>query len=164
VDRLPVGIDRRKARLYYPRIVTVDWHPSPHEGKTPALPDATFAAPTSMAHVLIVDDNIPLAENLVEILADGGHEVSVAAGGREALALARQHHFELAVLDVAMPQMDGVTLAGLLETASPGTTVVFMSGYSNTAQHRAAEQISGRPILDKPLDILELLDLVDNAA
>jgi len=122
-----------------------------------------------MAHVLIVDDNVALAENLAEILSDGGHEVTVASSGPEALDAAGVQHFALAVLDVAMPEMDGVTLARCLlaqclETASPGTAVVFMSGYSNTAQHRAAEQISGHPILDKPLDILELLSLVEHAA
>jgi len=117
-----------------------------------------------MAHVLIVDDNIPLAENLAEILADGGHDVRVAASGREALEATKDEVFQVAVLDVAMPQMDGVTLAKRLEAASPETMVVFMSGYSDTAQHRDAERISGRPILDKPLDILALLDLVGAAA
>jgi len=117
-----------------------------------------------MAHVLIVDDNVALAENLAEILSDGGHEVTVASSGPEALDAAGVQHFALAVLDVAMPEMDGVTLARCLDTASPGTAVVFMSGYSNTAQHRAAEQLSGHPILDKPLDILELLSLVEHAA
>jgi len=117
-----------------------------------------------MARVLIVDDNVQLAENLAEILGDGGHDVCVTASGHSALAAARAERFQVAVLDVAMPEMDGVTLARRLEVASPDTLVVFMSGYSDTAQHRDAERISGRPILDKPLDILALLELVGAAA
>lgn len=117
-----------------------------------------------MARVLLVDDNLPLAENLAEILQDFGHEVTVSGSGSDALVKLAGGHFDVALLDVCMPQMDGLTLAQRIEAAAPGTMTLFMSGYSNERQRATAHALSGRPILDKPLDIDCLLRLVEPAA
>jgi len=117
-----------------------------------------------MARVLLVDDNLALAENLAEILKDSGHDVVVSGSGAHALREVRASCFDVAVLDVVMPHMDGLALARQLATDAPGLPTVFMSGFSDEEQRAAAERMSGRPILDKPLDILNLLALVDSAA
>lgn len=70
----------------------------------------------------------------------------------------------MAVLDVMMPNRDGLDLAQRLSTDAPGLRTVFMSGFSNRSQRDAAESLSGRPILDKLLDIRDLLAIVESAA
>lgn len=109
-------------------------------------------------NVLLVDDNRELAENLAEILETEGFEAVVCDDPRQALQLAEQASFDVAILDVRMPVMDGVTLYEKLQPLQPGTTYVLMTAF--TADQRIEDALAAgvRTILPKPVPLDALLE------
>ena len=75
--------------------------------------------------ILVVDDDLDAGQNLSDILVDLGYEVSVASDGARALQIARDNRFEIALLDLKMPGMDGLTLASKLKELSPSMVVIL---------------------------------------
>ncbi|MFC4064462.1 PAS domain-containing sensor histidine kinase [Actinoplanes subglobosus] len=81
--------------------------------------------------ILVVEDEPALARVVTRILVDGGYHVLTATGGRQALALFRQHTCDALLTDVIMPEMSGRRLAEIIHEAAPTLPVLYMSGYSN---------------------------------
>lgn len=108
-------------------------------------------------HVLVVDDNAALAENIAEILEEEGFATTVATGPEDALAAARRRPIDAAVLDVRMPGMDGVTLTARLTQLHPGATVVLMTAHTRDERLRDAIRAGVRAVLPKPVPLDALL-------
>ena len=90
--------------------------------------------------VLVADDNHDAADSLAMLLELGGHEVRVAHDGREALAIANAFRPEVALLDIAMPGMDGHEVARALraEPWGRGVVLVALTGWGqHEDRHRA---------------------------
>lgn len=109
-------------------------------------------------NVLLVDDNRELAENLAEILETEGFDAAVCDDPREALQLAEHADFDIAILDVRMPVMDGVTLYEKLRSLRPGTTYVLMTAFTSDQRIQDALAAGVRTILPKPIPIETLLE------
>ncbi|MDH4191744.1 MAG: response regulator [Betaproteobacteria bacterium] len=117
-----------------------------------------------MAQILVVDDEIGIRELLSEILEDEGHDVRLA----ESAAVARQHRQQqrpdLVLLDIWMPDTDGITL--LKEWAANGqlnTPVVMMSGHGSIETAVEATRIGALDFLEKPIALQRLLTTVQRA-
>ena len=109
---------------------------------------------------LVVDDNRPLAEDLAEILMAEGYEVAVFDDPQRAAERARELRFEVALLDVRMPVLDGVALHRLLAREHPEAQFVLMTAYEDD-RHLAAALSSGvRRVISKPLSVPALLDML----
>lgn len=108
------------------------------------------------ADILVVDDNCALAENLAEILEDEGHRVLVANDARGALALAGEHRFSVALLDIRMPGMDGVALGAELLARDPNTRCALMTAYTADARVAEARALGLTRVLPKPVPLTEL--------
>ncbi|HJK96662.1 MAG TPA: response regulator [Polyangiaceae bacterium LLY-WYZ-14_1] len=106
--------------------------------------------------VLVVDDNVHLAENLAEILADEGYETVVADGPAQALEQARSG-FDVAILDVRMPGMDGVSLFGELRRDHPTATYLLMTAFIRDERLAEAVDQGIGTVLPKPVPISSLL-------
>jgi DNA-binding NtrC family response regulator len=113
-----------------------------------------------MSKVLIVDDNRGLADDLAEILQTEGHQTDVAYGGHAALERAAVFDFDAALVDIRMPDMDGVALVHRLMCARPRSSYWFMTGDSSERSLSEAAAISQQAVLFKPLDISRVLRLV----
>ncbi|MFI5308376.1 MAG: response regulator [Polyangiales bacterium] len=113
-----------------------------------------------MSRVLVVDDNRELADDLAEILTGEGHEARVAYGGPDALEVASTFPFDAALVDIRMPDMDGVALVQRLMSERPASSYMFMTGYSSERSLSEAAAIAQRAVLYKPLDIDRVLRLV----
>ncbi len=113
--------------------------------------------------VLVVDDTPELREVNALILESAGHEVLVAAGAEEGLALAREQRPRVIVLDMMMPEMDGLEFLERLgrEALDPGPTVIAASGFD--AFEEAALARGAAVFLRKPLTPPALLAAVDRA-
>lgn len=112
--------------------------------------------------ILLVEDNVALAENLTEVFSAEGHQVVVAAEGHRAMAAA-ERGFDLALLDVRLPDMLGTSLLPRLKTEAPDAEVIVTTG--NADLESAIEAVRGGAFayLTKPVGIEELLLTVGRA-
>ncbi len=109
-----------------------------------------------MPTILVVDDE-PVIRTLVRLtLEPEGYEVVEAAGGSEALALAEAHHPDLALLDVALPQLSGLEVARQLGDRTP---VLFLTGLSPDEESMACSSVRGS--IEKPFSPATLLRRVE---
>lgn len=81
---------------------------------------------------MVVDDETAIRGLVKAILSTSGFQVMEARNGKEALGLIQKsdRHVDVVVTDIRMPEIDGVTLAGLVMKSFPNIPVVLMSGYS----------------------------------
>jgi len=108
--------------------------------------------------VLIVDDNFELAENLAEILEEEGFAVDAFDGALPALEHARHAAFDVALLDVKMPGIDGVDLHKALSRLHPHASYVLMTAFSSDARVREALDSGVSCVLPKPVPVDQLVD------
>jgi DNA-binding response OmpR family regulator len=109
-------------------------------------------------YVLIVEDDIDLAETLAEILVNAGHAVKIAANGREALLEVEQGMPALILLDLFMPIMDGRAFASELVARYGQHAPVILMTAAEEARACAAD-IGAIDLLGKPFDVRKLIAL-----
>ncbi|MBI2312930.1 MAG: sigma-54-dependent Fis family transcriptional regulator [Betaproteobacteria bacterium] len=117
-----------------------------------------------MRHILIVDDEAGIRELLSEILSDEGYQVALAENAAQARAFRARNRPDLVLLDIWMPDTDGVTL--LREWASAGLLtmpVVMMSGHATIDTAVEATRIGAFDFLEKPIGLQKLLATVTKA-
>jgi DNA-binding NtrC family response regulator len=117
-----------------------------------------------MAQILVVDDEVGIRELLSEILADEGHQVLLAESAGEARRVREQCRPDLVLLDIWMPDTDGITL--LKEWAASGhltMPVVMMSGHATIETAVEATRIGALDFLEKPVALQRLLATVKRA-
>lgn len=110
--------------------------------------------------VLIVDDNLELAENIAEILEDEGLACQMAESGERALELMQTRAFSLVISDIRMAGMSGVELLREVGRRWPATPVVLMTAYARERVMQDAQQHGAVDVLCKPIDMAALCDLV----
>jgi two-component system response regulator HydG len=107
--------------------------------------------------ILIVDDDQRMASTLADILELKGYETTRAHSGAEALEKIKAAVFDCTLTDVRMPGMNGVELFQELRKQQPGVPVVLMTAYSTDELIRQGLEGGAAGVLDKPLDIHQLL-------
>ncbi len=130
-----------------------------------AGPVPTAAPPQRALHrVLIVDDNVDAADTLAVLLEGLGHHARSAYTGGEALALLERETFDVALLDIGLPDMSGHELAGAIRSAGERPPVLIaLSGYGQS-QDRAASLAAGFALhLVKPVEPERLLEALSHA-
>nr|PZN37058.1 MAG: two-component system response regulator [Bacillota bacterium] len=118
-------------------------------------------SPVADPPVLLVVDDQPGVRRLLEtVFSRAGFQVLIAAGGAEALELARSRPPDVAILDLRMPGLDGVeTLRGLRELV-PGLPVVLMTAVGEDQRLAEAMRLGAREAVTKPFDVFRLLERV----
>jgi len=117
-----------------------------------------------MARILVVDDEVGIRELLSEILYDEGHTVDLAENAAAARALRAAHRPDVVLLDIWMPDTDGVTL--LKEWASQDLLdmpVIMMSGHATIDTAVEATRIGAIDFLEKPITMTRLLKTIAGA-
>ena len=117
-----------------------------------------------MAEILIVDDEIGVRELLTEVLQDEGHSITLATNGAEARNARASMKLDLVLLDIWMPDTDGITL--LKEWVSSGMTetpVIVMSGHATIDTAVEATRIGAFDYLEKPITLTKLLKTIEKA-
>jgi DNA-binding response OmpR family regulator len=119
---------------------------------------------TAPAHsILVVDDDDDTTRNLFDILTDLGYEVAVAHDGPSALSLIKARPFEVALLDLKLPGMDGLELYRRIKELRAGTVAIIVSAFASEAVREEALAAGAWQVLAKPVDFGRLLGLVDEA-
>ena len=115
-----------------------------------------------MANILVVDDELGIRDLLWEILNDEGHNVEVAENAAQARAARLRDRPDLVLLDIWMPDTDGVTL--LKEWSTTGVLtmpVIMMSGHATIDTAVEATKIGALAFLEKPITLQKLLKAVE---
>jgi len=117
-----------------------------------------------MSHVLVVDDEADIRALIQEILTDEGYKVTVAADAKQARSARAETSFDLILLDIWMPDTDGITL--LREWSDGGDLscpVVIMSGHGTVDTAVEATRLGAFDFVEKPLSLAKLLRTVEAA-
>ena len=114
-------------------------------------------------NVLLVDDELEFTQVLSERMKSRGVDVDIAASGREALEKVRDKSYDAIVLDLSMPEMDGIeTLKHLIED-HPDLQVILLTGYATIEKGIEAIKLGAMDFLEKPAEIQKLLEKIGEA-
>lgn len=116
-----------------------------------------------MATILVVDDDADTCRNMADLFGDRGYHVDSAEGGDVALEQARRQPYDVGLLDLRMPGMDGLTLCRQLKGLRPGMVNLIVTGFPGDGLDKEAHAAGARQVLHKPVDVARLLDLVEQA-
>ena len=111
--------------------------------------------------ILIVEDEVLLAKSLQEILEDSGHTVSSAYDGQEGLELARSDHFDLLILDLMLPKLNGFQVARTLRKERNGLPILMLTAKSDILDRVEGLDSGADYYLTKPFDKRELLACIN---
>jgi two-component system, NtrC family, response regulator HydG len=113
--------------------------------------------------ILIVDDETVVRDSLGKWFSSEGYQARPVASAREALESIQNTEFDVALLDIKMPGMDGMELQSRLKEADPELTVIIMTGYASVETAVQALKLGAYDYITKPIDPDELSHLVANA-
>ena len=116
-----------------------------------------------MKSYLLLDDNRAFAENLAEILRDGGDEATVVTDGQQAVELARERRFDVLLTDMKMPGMNGAEAVHHLRQVDPGLAAVMITAYPGQDDLETARREGLLAVLPKPVPIPMLVSLLAEA-
>ena len=116
-----------------------------------------------MIHVLIVDDESQLVEAFKMQLPKEGIKVSAAFRARDALTMVKHENFDVAVLDIKLPDMDGVDLLLKLRQMEPSLEVIMLTGFASVDTAIRSMKLGAYDYLTKPCKISELASIIVKA-
>lgn len=119
---------------------------------------------TQSTSVLVVDDDLDTCRNLQDILSDMGYAVDTAQNGPAALDMMRQKPYDVALLDLKMPGMDGLTLYREIRKLRSGTVAMIVSAYATPETTVEALDAGAWRVMSKPVDFSKLLPLLEEAS
>ncbi len=113
--------------------------------------------------ILIVDDELSVRSSLQEWFMEDGYQVETAASGEEALRKMHAGPYDLILLDIKMPGMDGITLQKKIKEIDPKAIVIIMTAYASVDTAVDALKLGAYDYVTKPFDPDDLSHLVQNA-
>ena len=114
-----------------------------------------------MTHkILVVDDEENMQVLLKRVLGKAGYDVDCAGSGAAALRLAADRPFDLAVVDVCMPEMDGIEVLVKLKEINRQIPVIMISAYPAWGKKQTAERMGCTAYLSKPINMKYLKELI----
>lgn len=112
------------------------------------------------AKILVVDDDENIRNTMKTILEDEGYIVDLAAAGSEAIQKTEKTAYNVALLDIRLPDMEGVELLKLMKDTVPRTRKIMVTGYPSTQNAIAALNKNADAYLVKPVNVEKLLNTV----
>jgi DNA-binding NtrC family response regulator len=113
--------------------------------------------------VLVIDDDPAMLDLTKYQLYSHGYEVATAATGEQGLKMLEDHRPELALTDLQLPDIDGITLVRKLKEVSPDTEIIMITGYGSTDRAIEATKAGAFYFIEKPVEFEELFTLVEKA-
>jgi UDP-3-O-[3-hydroxymyristoyl] N-acetylglucosamine deacetylase len=113
--------------------------------------------------ILLVDDDASVRSSIGDVLRDEGFEVITASDGHEAVETIAREHPSLVLLDVWMPEMDGIEVLAQIKGSDAGLPVIVLSGHGNVEMAVRATRLGAADFIEKPFSIDGLLSSVRRA-
>jgi two-component system, OmpR family, response regulator len=107
--------------------------------------------------ILVVDDEVDFVETLIKRLRDKGLEAEGVLSGREALDLLREKDFDVCILDVRMPGMDGIETLREMKKRKPAMEVIMLTGHGSVESGIQGLQLGAYNYVMKPVPFSDLL-------
>ena len=114
--------------------------------------------------ILIVDDNQDLLNTFAMILKRRGFSVQTASNGFSALDKFKEHDFDVTLMDIVMPEMNGVDASRKMKEINPEAPIILMTAYSDEDLLQSARQGGVHQIIHKPVRIDQLMEIITEAA
>ncbi|HEO72284.1 MAG TPA: hybrid sensor histidine kinase/response regulator, partial [Candidatus Hydrogenedentes bacterium] len=119
--------------------------------------DMETSAKQNGKRVLVVDDEAQVRAVISDALHENGYTVEQAENGIEALEKLQSGHFDLLLLDIRMPRMDGMAVLRAVAQRLPSLPVIVVTGLASDEEIRAAQELGVRACVRKPFDVSKLL-------
>ena len=116
-----------------------------------------------MAKILIIDDEKSIRKTMREILEYEGYTVEEAENGKDGLDLIKDEHYDIILLDIKMPKMDGIEVLEEAMKVAPDTPVIMISGHATVENAVEAVKKGAFDFISKPPDLNRLLITIRNA-
>ena len=113
--------------------------------------------------VLLVDDEKDFIETLSERMETRGMDVSSTVSPKQALDLVDKESFDAVVLDLKMPEMDGLEVLKTIKEKNPDIQVILLTGHATVQKGIEAMKLGAMDLIEKPVDISTLTDKIKNA-
>ena len=110
--------------------------------------------------ILLVDDDETIRTTMIAILEDEGYSVDSAPNGKEAIRKTQEQTYNIALLDIRLPDMEGVELLGLMKDSIPRMRKIMVTGFPSLQNAVEAVNKSADAYLIKPVDVDKLLATV----
>jgi DNA-binding NtrC family response regulator len=113
-----------------------------------------------IARILVVDDDKSIRKGLKTVLEDEGYSVDTAETGNEAIEKTKLNFYNLALIDIRLPDMEGIKLLAALKETTPKMVKIIVTGYPTLQNAIEAVNKDADGYLLKPLDIENLLNII----
>lgn len=113
-----------------------------------------------MANVLVVDDQLGVRRLLFETFREEGHQVEMAGNGNEALKILKNFHPNIILMDMKMPEMNGLDTLRQIRMFDEEVGVIMMTAYGDAQNMEQAQELGVTHYMSKPFDLFELRDRV----
>ena len=132
---------------------------TPRPGADTAIPDKS----PRRRWALVVDDVSDVTDMLSVLMTHAGYEVATASSAAEAIALAKENHFDIVISDIGMPEMNGYQLAEALRALPEyeAAPMVAVTGYSMFDDRNRSLNAGFNEHITKPIDPRAFLDLIE---
>jgi DNA-binding NtrC family response regulator len=111
--------------------------------------------------ILVVDDEDALRTVLSAELEGEGYKVSSAADGSEAISALKSQTFDLILLDIKMPNVDGFEVLKYVKENHPSTKVIMLTGFADLKNAIESKKLGAEDFVSKPYDLVDLLTTVE---
>ena len=110
--------------------------------------------------ILVVDDEENMLALFKRVLGKEGYDIECVDSGRRSVQLVKEKPFELAIVDVSMPDMDGIEVLARLKVMDKEMPVIMVTAFRSWEKEQAARRLGCADYLSKPLDMKHLKALV----
>ncbi|HUY01434.1 MAG TPA: response regulator [Candidatus Deferrimicrobium sp.] len=111
--------------------------------------------------ILVVDDDSGMCETLADILNEIGYSTNIANNGYQAIEMTKNDNFNIVLMDIKMPNIDGVETFKQMKLIRPSMKVIMMTAYTKDSLVEKAFKEGAYEVFDKPLDMDKLVNLIE---
>lgn len=113
------------------------------------------------SHILVVDDEEALRTVLSSELLGAGYDVSTASDGDEAISTVQNKKFDLVLLDIKMPRVDGFEVLKFIKKTYPSVKVIMLTGFADLKNAIESKKHGAEDFVSKPYDLVDLLTTIE---
>ncbi len=114
-----------------------------------------------MRRILVVDDDNSFRKILVEELEEEKYEVLSAGDGDKAISILNEEVFDLILLDIRMPRVDGFEVLRFVKERKPVTKVIMITGFADLKNAIESKKLGAEDFVSKPYDLVDLLTTIE---